>query len=207
MFTLPYAKSYARDAKAMSATMGDKVWQAYLLASEVHKHQKRKSGDPYISHPVAVAKLLFDIGADRDMICAALLHDSIEESNDRKSLREKIHRMFGDHVLYMVEAVSKDKSITDKLEQQSQYMEDMEHAFETDISIFFIKVSDLLHNMNTIVSLAPDRKDQWIHELKFEYIPLLSEYYHSVPIPYKGMYEKLMMSIEKVIVSYTKDPK
>lgn len=190
---------YERTAQAMRAAMGQKVWKAYLLARNVHKNQKRKSGEPYIMHPVTVAKMLYDIGADRDTVCAAILHDTLEEGLEEKVLEERIHREFGDHVLYMVQALSKDPEIEDKLEQQSKYMQQIREAFEVDISVFFIKIADLFHNMKTIVALSPEKKAQWVKELKYDYLPLLSEFFHSVPLHYRDIYDRMMQEIQETI--------
>lgn len=192
----------------MSNSMGDKVLKAFQLAERVHIDQKRKSGEPYITHPVAVAKMLFDNGADRDTICAALLHDSLEDSGEKYPwLEGHILREFGDHVLYMVQALSKDNAITDKLAQQSKYLEQIEQAFEVDINIFFIKIADQLHNISTISALASERKERWITELKHEYLPLFSEYYHRVPLPYRNLHQQMMQDIQNLIESHEESSK
>ena len=188
-------------ARTMQGSLGDKVYEAYKLACLVHEGQKRQSGEPYVSHPVIVAKMLFDMGADTDTICAALLHDVLEENDRFPGLESRIHREFGDLVLYMVRSLSKDEAIENKKEQQSQYLEQIRRAFEVDISVFFIKTADILHNMSTIVSLSPERKTQWVKELQYQYLPLFSEYYHRIPMPYHGLYYKLVGEIQKLIDS------
>ncbi len=183
----------------MQNALGEKIVQAYLLAADVHKGQKRKTGEPYVTHPVEVARLLFDMGADQDVICAALLHDALEDNTDAEKIRNQIYTEFGDQVLFLVQAVSKDGEIADKIEQQSAYMQQIEQAFEVDIFVFFIKVADLLHNMSTISALSTKRKEQWIKELKYIYLPLFAEYYHRITLPHRDMYHHMITAIEKVI--------
>lgn len=186
----------------MSTVLGDSVQEAYKLAEKLHKGQRRKSGEPYITHPVAVAKLLFDMGADRDIVCAALLHDVLEDGVKAPAIEDRIHREFGDQVLYLVQALSKDSTIHDKVARQDVYLKQIEDAFDVDIFVFFIKVADLLHNMSTIVALDPERKKQWVEELKLQYLPLLSEYFHRIPLHYREMYHKMMDTIQAIIDSY-----
>lgn len=190
--------------RQMQNRFGDKVHDAYDLAAAVHEGQKRKSGEPYITHPLAVAELLFSIGADQDVIYAALLHDALEEGENRMQIEHDIHSRFGDHVLYLVHAVSKDGRITDSLEKQSAYMEQITHALELDIFVFFIKVADLIHNMSTISALHPNMQAQWIRELKYDYMPLFAEFYHRIPTHYRDMYHHLLDAVQAVIDAYDK---
>src|SRR6185295_6177705 len=96
-----------------------------------------------------------------------------------------IYTEFGDHVLFLVEAMSKDDSITDKIDQQKAYIEQIRRAFELDIFAFLIKIADVIHNMSTIDSLPEHRRQQWIHELRYQYLPLFSEYFHRIPLAYR----------------------
>ena len=185
--------------RRMQAELDDGVLEAYLLAAKVHERHRRRSGEPYITHPVAVAEMLFGVGADRDVVLAALLHDAVEDSDDARALENEIYERFGDHVLYLVDAVSKDGRITDKTAQQHAYFEQIRQAFEVDIFVFFIKVADLIHNMSTITSLSPERKAAWIRELQYEYLPLFSEFYHRIPLHYRSMYHQLLDVIQAVI--------
>lgn len=193
-----------RQIQEMETVLGDKVRRAFALAEEVHRPQKRKSGEPYIIHPVAVAYILFKMGADQDVICAALLHDTIEEAkeaNGQERIDNKIYAEFGDQVLYLVQAVSKDGKILDKDKQQEAYFLQIQNAFEVDIFVFFIKVADLLHNLSTIFALSPERKARWIHELKYQYLPIFSEYFHRIPFHYHDMYHQMLNSIQELIDS------
>jgi len=187
--------------REMTGTLGPKVREAYLLAARIHQGEKRKSGEPYITHPLAVAKILFEAGADEDIVCAALLHDTLEYNDDAENVAGKIHAQFGDQVLYLVQAVSKDATISDKKQQQKQYVEQIRHALEVDIFAFFIKVADLLHNISTISGLTGKRREQWIHELKYQYLPIFSDCFHRVPLSYREMYYHMIEAIEQIISS------
>lgn len=185
--------------REMENSLGPSVVAAYKMAERIHRGEKRKSGEPYITHPVAVAKILFEAGADADVICAALLHDALEDSGNEEELANEIYTTFGDQVLYLVQAVSKDSRITDKTKQQAAYMEQIERAFKIDIFAFFIKIADLLHNMNTIASLPEERRQLWIHELKFQYIPLFSAYFHRIPIAHRSIFRSMMETVERTV--------
>ncbi len=185
----------------MQSVLGDKIVRAYQLAEQAHKGQKRKTGDDYIVHPIAVARMLFEIGADEDVICAAFLHDAVEDADHPEAIREHIYREFGDQVLYLVEAVSKDAGIADKIEQQQAYMEQMRRAFEVDIFAFFIKVCDLLDNMKSITALSQERKDRWIKELKYQYMPLFAEFFPRIPLVHQEMYSRMIDAVESTIGS------
>ena len=192
-----------KTVRTMSTVLGDSVQEAYTLAKQLHKGQRRESGELYITHPVAVAKLLFDMGADRDIVCAALLHDVLEDGATKApAIDDRIHCAFEDHVLYLVQALSKDSTIHDKVARQDVYLKQIKDAFDVDIFVFFIKVADLLHNMSTIVALDPERKKQWIKELKYQYLPLFSTYFHRIPLHYREMYHKMMDTIQTTIDSY-----
>ena len=182
----------------MQGELGDRVRDAYALAAAVHAGQARKSGEPYILHPLAVAELLFDCGADQDVVCAALLHDVLEEG-DAPSVADEIHARFGDHVLYLVHAVSKDDRIIDKAEQHHAYLEQIAHALQIDLFVFFIKMADLIHNMSTIAGLSPSQKERWVRELKYDYLPLFSDFYHRIPSHYRETYHHLLDAVQSVI--------
>ncbi len=186
----------------MENALGKKVRDAYLLAFHVHHGESRKSGEPYITHPLAVARILFDAGADADVICAALLHDALESQPDAYMIANKIYTDFGDQVLFLVQAVSKDDRIKNKLEQQEAYMQQVQRAFKIDIFAFFIKIADLIHNMSTLGSLPKKRKQQWFMELQMQYLPLFSEYFHRIPLAHRGVFRHLVDRIEEISNRY-----
>lgn len=186
----------------IAALHGAKILEAYAFALDAHKHEKRGSGEPYITHPVAVAKLLFDAGADIDVIVAALLHDTLETHDGGQHVSDQIFAMFGDQVLYLVQAVSKDGEITDKAIQQQEYMKQMERSFSIDISVFMIKIADLIHNLSTIGGLPMERKSRWVHELYTQYFPTFTSFFHRVPLGQRELFMSLMDTLERELANF-----
>jgi len=125
------------------------VHKAYQFADAKHKHQLRKSGEPYIIHPLAVAEIVVEIGLDTDAILAALLHDCLEDTD---ASFDEISRLFGRTVAELVEGVTKltrvNYSTTE--EQQMENLRKMFMAMSKDIRVILIKISDRLHNMRTL---------------------------------------------------------
>jgi len=149
-----------------------------------------------------VAEIILDMGGDEAMICAALLHDAIEESDDPKAMAEEIQKEFGPSVYFLIESLSKDDSIKDKVEQQEAYFQQITEALKLDTSVFFLKMADLIHNMQTIDGLPPERRERWITELKDFYLPLLSEQFHNISFHHHDMYLNLINRLESVIHEY-----
>ncbi len=176
----------------------EKIEAAYQLAAEVHQDQTRLSGEAYIHHPVAVALLLTQAGADEDMICAALLHDCIEDAKHPAEVSQQIEDQFGPHVFFMVDAVSKNQAITDSLIRHRAFISQLEAAFMMDVSVFFIKWADLLHNLESIELLKPEKKAKWLRELQQDYLPVLSDYFHRLSFRYHPMYHFLMDRFEDI---------
>ncbi|MEQ1849860.1 MAG: HD domain-containing protein [Candidatus Peribacteraceae bacterium] len=194
--------SIPKAIKEMAALHGEKVIDAYKFAAHAHKDEKRGSGEPYITHPVAVAKLLFGAGADIDVIIAALLHDTLESNESEQHIVDQIYALFGDQVLYLVQAVSKDCKITDKKVQQDEYMNQIERSFGVDISVFTIKIADLIHNLSTIDGLPIERKKRWIHELHTQYFPVFTGYFHRVPLGQQQLFMNLMDALERELAHF-----
>jgi (p)ppGpp synthetase, RelA/SpoT family len=144
---------------------------AFKLAADGHKHQKRHSGEPYITHPVAVAGLLADMRLDHETIMAALLHDVIE---DTQYTQEDLAEQFGATVAELVEGVSKlDKLKFDSKEElQTENYRKMIMAMVQDIRVILIKLADRTHNMRTISHLRPDKKRRIARETLEIYAPL-----------------------------------
>jgi GTP pyrophosphokinase len=185
--------------REMQEKLGDKIVDAYALADQIHTGQKRKSGEPYIRHPLAVAELLFSVGLDKDVICAAFLHDTLEDGDDPNRIEQLINELFGDHVAYLVHAVSKDGRITDKLEQQAAYIKQITNAFEVDVFAFFIKIADLIHNMKTIIFVEQTNKDVWVKELKYQYLPVFSGLCPRIPMEWQQTYHQLLDAMRDVL--------
>ena len=143
--------SYLDDAAA------EKLKRAYEYASAAHKGVKRKSGEPYIIHPIEVALILSDLRMDVDTLCAALLHDTIEDTDTTAAALED---RFGVQVSQLVQGVTKItrievESLTD---EQAATMRKMFVAMSKDIRVIVIKLADRLHNMRTLSALKEDRR-------------------------------------------------
>ena len=143
-------KAYAPNADI------DKVVRAYNLAKEAHKGQFRKSGEPYIIHPVAVANILADMELDIDTICGGLLHDVVEDTDYEES---DIEEMFGKDVAALVDGVTKLGKIKymTKEESQASNLRKMFMAMAKDMRVMLIKLSDRLHNMITLEYMDSDK--------------------------------------------------
>ena len=149
-----------------------KVDEAYRFAAEFHKKQKRRSGEAYINHPVEVALILaHDLHMDEDVICAALLHDTVE---DTPATLADLKDLFGETVAELVDGVTKLTSIeVDSMDaKQALNLRKMFLAMSRDIRVVIIKLADRLHNMRTLVALPPDRRVFKAHETMDVYAPL-----------------------------------
>ena len=134
-----------------------RITQAYVFARNAHEGQKRRSGEPYIIHPVAVAQILAEMGMDTDSICAALLHDVVE---DTPVTDQQIRASFGESVEQLVDGVTKIGQIpfsATQEEQQNENIRKMFLAMSRDIRVIIIKLADRVHNMRTL-SFMPEEK-------------------------------------------------
>ncbi len=148
-----------------------KIKEAYRFADEMHLGQVRKSGEPYISHPIAVAEICADWKLDAQAIMAALLHDVMEDQDVKKD--ELIER-FGAPVASLVDGLSK----LDKLEFQSQIEHQAENfrkmllAMARDVRVILVKLADRLHNMRTLGAMAADKRSRIARETMEVYVPI-----------------------------------
>ena len=145
--------------------------RAYEFAAEQHKTQTRLSGEPYLSHPVEVAHLLADMRLDVTSLCAALLHDVVE---DTKISIEKISEQFGSDVARIVEGVTKISRL-DLLapeDRQAENVRKMLLAMVNDVRVVMVKLADRLHNMRTLEYLASDRQQRIARETLDIYAPV-----------------------------------
>ena len=147
------------------------VTKAHNYALQYHGSQKRKSGEPYIIHPLNVANILAGLGMDTTTVCAALLHDVIE---DTKATRQDLIKEFGKEVTEIVDGVTKLQKLqyTDKEEQQVENYRKMFLAMGKDIRVILIKLADRLHNMRTLKYLTRDRQLAISKETMDLYAPL-----------------------------------
>lgn len=148
-----------------------KIKEAYRFSDEMHLGQMRKSGEPYISHPIAVAEICADWKLDAQAIMAALLHDVMEDQNVKK---EELIERFGAPVASLVDGLSK----LDKLEFQSQVEVQAENfrkmllAMARDVRVILIKLADRLHNMRTLDAMVPEKQRRIARETMEVYVPI-----------------------------------
>ena len=147
--------------------------RAYLTAKNAHMDQKRKSGEPYITHPVCVAIILANLGLDRDTIIAGLLHDIVEDTILNKG---QLERIFGKDVAQLVDGVTKltalDISGMDKTEKQAENLRKMFLAMTHDIRVIIVKLADRLHNMRTLQYQTPAKQKEKSRETLDIYSPI-----------------------------------
>ena len=149
----------------------EKILAAYEVAREAHKGQCRVSGEPYISHPIAVSIILVDLGMDSECIEAALLHDVVEDTD---VTAEQVQKQFGADVALLVEGVTKlgKISFTSREEQQAENVRKMLLAMAQDVRVIIIKLADRLHNMRTIEVMPEQKRRDKALETMEVYAPL-----------------------------------
>ena len=153
------------------------IEKAYKVASEAHKDQLRKSGEPYIIHPLYVAIILADLEMDKETIAAGLLHDVVE---DTVMTEDEIREQFGDEVALLVDGVTKlqklqfmrDGDKPDRLEMQAESLRKMFLAMAKDIRVILIKLADRLHNMRTLQYQKPESQQRIARETLEIYAPI-----------------------------------
>ena len=151
----------------------DLINKAYSIAEDMHNGQLRKSGEPYIIHPVEVARILAELGMDDETLVAGLLHDVIE---DTPYTKEQLKAEFGEEVLLLVDGVTKLGSIVfeNKEEKQAENLRKMFLAMSKDIRVLIIKLADRLHNLRTINYMTEEKIKEKCRETLEIYAPLAS---------------------------------
>ncbi len=145
------------------------IERAYEVAARQHAGQVRKSGDPYITHPLAVATILAELGMNSETLCAALLHDTIEDTD--YTLAE-LRREFGDDVATLVDGVTKLDKVKYGDAAQAETVRKMVVAMSRDIRVLVIKLADRLHNMRTLRYLRREKQEQKSREVLEIFAPL-----------------------------------
>lgn len=147
------------------------VYNAYLFSAEAHEGQKRLTGEPYIYHPLAVAKIMAEMRMDGQSITAAILHDVIE---DTPTAKEQIKEKFGEDVAELVDGVSKLTHLTfsSRAEAQAENFRKMMLAMVRDIRIIIVKLADRLHNLRTISVMRSEKRRRIAKETLDIYVPI-----------------------------------
>lgn len=147
--------------------------RAYDVASKMHEGQLRKSGEPYLIHPIAVVKILAELGMDEDTLIAGLLHDVVE---DTEYTKEELTEEFGEEIAQLVDGVTKLGSIVfeNKAAQQAENLRKMFLAMSKDIRVLIIKLADRLHNLRTINYMTESKIKEKCNETLDIYAPLAS---------------------------------
>ena len=169
------------------------IQKAYVYAASAHAGQVRLSGEPYLSHPLAVAYTLAELGFDEATVCAGLLHDTVE---DTKSTLEEIDEHFGEDVADIVDGVTKISlmSFDSKEEAQAENIRKMILAMSHDIRVLMVKLADRLHNMRTLAFQEPYKQKRIAQETMDIYVPLANRL---------GLY-LLKQQLEDISFSYLK---
>ena len=175
---MDYSKEIERRAERVFEAMSDRasaddmkrLREAFALAREAHSSQTRKSGEPYIFHPIAVATIAAEeIMLDTNSVIAAFLHDVVEDTD---YTIEDIQKRFGDDVAFLVRVVTKDKKEKYVDSKQVDNFRKMLNAVQYDIRALLVKLADRLHNMRTLSSMRPDKQMKIAGETDYFYAPL-----------------------------------
>lgn len=168
-----------------------KIKRAFAVADKLHEGQFRVSGEPYISHPIAVADIVAGLELDTDSICAALLHDTVE---DCEVSCEEIRESFGEEVAMLVDGLTKlvDIKIEDKDEAEIENLRKMFLAMSKDIRVIFIKLCDRLHNMRTL-NAKPEHKRR---------ITALETMHVYAPLAHRLGIQRIKQELERHALSY-----
>ncbi|MFW5909475.1 MAG: bifunctional GTP diphosphokinase/guanosine-3',5'-bis pyrophosphate 3'-pyrophosphohydrolase [Thiohalospira sp.] len=147
------------------------VYRAYLFGAEAHEGQQRKSGEPYIYHPLAVAQILAELRLDHESLVAGVLHDTLE---DTRVAKEDIAAAFGEEVAELVDGVSKLTQVHfgSKAEAEAENFRKMMLAMARDLRVILIKLADRLHNMRTLGVMRPDKRRRIARETLEIYAPI-----------------------------------
>src|SRR5215469_10457718 len=147
------------------------IRRAYEYSARMHAEQKRMSGEPYVTHPLAVARIIAGFKQDQASIVTGLLHDVVEDTG---TSLEEVQNLFGPEVARLVDGVTKVSKITfqSREEKQAENFRKMIQAMAHDIRVVLIKLADRLHNMRTLDHLQPQRREEIARETLEIYAPI-----------------------------------
>ena len=170
---LKQAEELLEKIKSSGSYDYEKILKAYKYAERLHEGQKRISGEDYIIHPLSVAEIVFDLQLDTDSICAALLHDTVEDCAEKIDLAT-IKKEFGNDVAEIVDGVTKLLHIPfeTKQDESIENLRKMFLAMSKDLRVIFIKLADRLHNMRTLSVRSPEKQRSIALETMHVYAPL-----------------------------------
>ena len=183
-----------------------RIIHAFEIANECHEGQIRKSGEPYITHPVAVSTILAELGMDEDTIVGALLHDTVEDTG--YTLAE-LRREFGPTVELLVDGVTKLDKVEYGEAAQAETVRKMVIAMSKDIRVLLIKLADRLHNARTWKYVNPESAKKKAHETLEIYAPLAhrlgmnSIKWELEDLSFKAMYPSVYTEIERLVAERT----
>ncbi len=148
-----------------------RIQRAYIYSAKQHEGQLRKSGEPYMTHPISVAKIIAEMGLDEASICASLLHDTLEDTG---ATRESLQELFGDDVAMLVDGVTKLSKVnfSQREERQAESFRKLLVAMSNDIRVLLVKLADRLHNMRTLEHMGNATRERIAEETRDIYVPL-----------------------------------
>jgi len=150
------------------------ISKVFFFAKMAHEGQKRKGGADFFIHPLEVAKMLSKLGADEETVCAALLHDVVE---DTEVTLEEVRKEFGEKIAFLVEALTKTSlDFENKKERKARYREQVKKAAEVDRRVLLIKLADRLHNIKTLQVFDEKKRVRIVKETLDFYVPLARKY-------------------------------
>ena len=164
-------ETFTKDLSYMGTAQVDLVRRAYFYAEQAHDGQYRRTGEDYVTHPLAVAEILREMHMDHQSLIAAMLHDVIEDTGID---REAIEGQFGETVANLVDGVSKLNKIefSTRAEAQAENFQKMALAIAKDIRVILVKIADRMHNMRTLEVLSPDKQKRIARETLEIYAPI-----------------------------------
>ncbi|NBQ85073.1 MAG: HD domain-containing protein, partial [Methylophilaceae bacterium] len=182
------------------------IWEAYRFGDAAHAGQTRKSGEPYITHPVSVALILAGLHLDTPTIIAALLHDVVEDTGITK---QEVSDKFGSQVAELVDGLSKlDKiEFQSATEAQAENFRKMLLAMSQDVRVILVKLADRLHNMQTLGVMKPEKRRRIARETLEIYAPIanrlgLNEIYQELQdLSFKNFYPMRYSVLSKAILA------